>query len=192
MFLMIDNYDSFTYNIVNYIGICGEKVEVVKNNDSFEDIDFAMYKGVFLSPGPSNPENAGITIDFLKANIDIPIMGICLGMQSIAYVNGAKIIHAVKTMHGKVDTIHQVGSAIFKDLPDIFRVVRYHSLAVEESTLSDNFKVTAKASDGEIMALEHKSKPIYGVQFHPESYLTEYGVEMINNFIGVCYDYKNN
>lgn len=192
MFLMIDNFDSFTYNIVNYIGICGEQVDVYKNNDKLEDIDFSKYKGVFLSPGPSNPENAGITIDFLKKDIDIPVFGICLGMQSIAHVYGGDVIHAGKTMHGKVDTIHQTGSLLFNGLPEIFRVVRYHSLAVKKESLPDCFKVTSHSSDGEIMSLEHKDKPIYGVQFHPESYLTEHGIEMIKNFIGECYDYKGN
>ncbi|MBN1499492.1 MAG: aminodeoxychorismate/anthranilate synthase component II [Spirochaetes bacterium] len=190
MFLMIDNFDSFTYNIVNYVGICGEKVDVILNNEDFSKIDFSKYKGIFLSPGPSSPENAGITLDVIKADIDIPIFGICLGMQSIAYCYDGEVIHAKQTMHGKVDTITHFGCDIFKDLPESFRVVRYHSLAVNENKFPANFKITAKSSDGEIMGMHHVSKPVYGVQFHPESYLTEYGIEMIKNFLGVCYEYR--
>jgi len=190
MFLMIDNYDSFTYNIVNYVKKHGRAIDVVTNDKDFAAIDFSKYRGILLSPGPSSPENSGITLDVLRTLRDKPIFGICLGMQAIGLVFGAKIVHAKKTMHGKIDTISHTGSAIYRDVPESFDGVRYHSLAVSGDGLPDTLRITALSSDGEVMALEHKELPIFGVQYHPESYLSQHGMITIKNFIEVCDDYQ--
>ncbi len=186
MICVIDNYDSFTYNLVNYVKKTGRDVEIFSNDFEFSKIDFTKYNGIILSPGPSTPENAGITLDVIKKIKDIPMLGVCLGMQSIGYIFGAKIIHSRRTMHGKIDTIRHSGGDLFKDVPEEIKAVRYHSLAVSEQDLPDCLEVKALASDGEIMAIRHKTLPIWGVQYHPESYLTEYGMKIIENFIGGC------
>lgn len=191
MICMIDNFDSFTYNIVNYIAQCGEEIDVFKNNDNISTIDFSKYDGIVLSPGPSSPDKSGISLDVLETIKNKPILGVCLGMQAIAYKLGGKVIHAKKTMHGKVDEIKHNNSTLFKNIPENFKAVRYHSLAVEKESLPETFNIDAYSSDEEIMAISHKEYPIWGVQFHPESYLTEHGKEIINNFIGACHDYKS-
>lgn len=190
MFLMIDNYDSFTYNIVNYVKKHGRHIDVVTNDVAFSAIDFSKYRGILLSPGPSSPENSGLTLEVLRTVHNIPLFGICLGMQAIGLVFGGKIVHAQKTMHGKIDTISHSGSPIFRDIPEHFDGVRYHSLAVAKDGLPSQLRITATASDGEVMALEHTQLPVYGVQYHPESYLSQYGMETIKNFIEVCDEYQ--
>ncbi len=189
MFLMIDNYDSFTYIIVNYVKKHGRTIDVRTNDSDLSKIDLDKYRGIFLSPGPSSPDNSGITLDILRSVHDKPIFGICLGMQAIGLVYGGLIVHAQKTMHGKIDTITHSGSAIYRDIPQSFDGVRYHSLAVSKEKLPDGLRITALASDGEVMALEHTTLPIYGVQYHPESYLSQHGMTTIKNFIEVCDDY---
>lgn len=189
MFLMIDNFDSFTYNIVQYLQVAGEQVDVYSNNAAINEIDFDKYTGIILSPGPSRPENAGITLDIIKEKQDIPMLGICLGMQSIGHVFGAKIIGAQQIMHGKVDAISHDQSVIFQGIKSPFDAVRYHSLVIDRKSLPEDFTIEAESSDGEIMAIKHRSKCIWGIQFHPESYLTESGMQMIKNFTGAAYDY---
>lgn len=190
MFLMIDNYDSFTYNLVQDFSTLGEKVEVYTNNTSISKIDFSRYVGIILSPGPSGPENAGLTLEVIKKySSTIPMLGVCLGMQSLAHVFGGTILKAERIMHGKVDTVYHLGGDLFRNVPRRFPAVRYHSLAVSADSLPDCFEICAYASDGEIMAIRHRSLYIWGVQFHPESYLTEAGKNIIKNFIGGAYEY---
>ena len=190
MFCVIDNYDSFTYNLVDYIQRKGEQVDVFKNDHEPDQIDIEKYTGVILSPGPSNPSNAGITPEIISMTENIPVLGVCLGMQSIAAFYGAEIVHASQVVHGKTDEIEQYGGMLFRDIPPRFTVVRYHSLAVSRETLPSYLEVRAIASDGEIMALSHRYRFLWGVQFHPESYLTEHGMKIIENFIGGSHEYK--
>jgi anthranilate synthase component II len=191
MFCMIDNYDSFTYNLVHYVREAGEDVEIFRNDCDIESIGLTRFDGIILSPGPSNPENAGICCEIITRCTDIPILGVCLGMQAIAYALGGRVIHASRVMHGKTDTIEHSGGLIFRGIPRHFRAVRYHSLAVEPSSLPACLRVEATASDREIMAISHDTRFLWGVQFHPESYLTEHGHQLIENFIGGCHEYKN-
>jgi anthranilate synthase/aminodeoxychorismate synthase-like glutamine amidotransferase len=190
MICMIDNYDSFTYNIVNYIKKCGEDVEVYNNDDPFESIDFSRYSGIVLSPGPSTPQNSGITLDVIRNITEKPLLGICLGMQAMGLVFGGTVMHAKKTMHGKIDTVSHTGGILFKDIPEHFDAVRYHSLVVQNESLPEDITVNAYSSDGEVMALFHNERPVFGVQFHPESYLSGFGLKVIENFIEVCNGYK--
>ncbi|HRX16494.1 MAG TPA: aminodeoxychorismate/anthranilate synthase component II [Spirochaetota bacterium] len=190
MICVIDNYDSFTYNVVNYIKKCGEDVQIFSNDCDFSLIDFSRYNGILLSPGPSTPDNSGITLDVLKTITYLPVLGICLGMQAVGLVFGGKVVHAAKTMHGKIDSVKHSGGRLFADIPDSFKVVRYHSLAVSSDELPSTLKITALSSDNEIMAIEHNTLPIYGVQFHPESYLSEHGMKIIKNFTEICHEYK--
>lgn len=190
MFLMIDNYDSFTYNIIQYFNILGEKVDVIRNDDDINKIDIEKYTGLILSPGPSSPDNSGITLDAIKRFTDVPTLGICLGLQALVYSYGGKVVKAKNTMHGKSDTITHDGSVLFKNVPKEFKAIRYHSLAAEKSSFPEMFSISAVASDGEVMAISHKERPIYGVQYHPESYLTEHGLTVIKNFITIAYQKK--
>lgn len=189
MFLMVDNYDSFTYNIVRYLEEEGEVVEVVRNNDDFSRLKISRYTGIVLSPGPSRPENSGLTLEIIAKCAHMPLLGICLGMQALVYSLGGRVVSAKRIMHGKVDDITHSGGELFHSVPYTFKAVRYHSLAAERESLPREFEITAEASDGEIMAVRHKNRFIWGVQFHPESYLTEYGHTIIRNFIGGAYDY---
>jgi len=190
MFCVIDNYDSFTYNLVDYVARLGEKVDVFKNDHEPTDIEIEKYTGVILSPGPSTPENSGITPEIIRMTEDIPVLGVCLGMQAIASVFGGRVIHASQVMHGKIDEVEHYGGSIFRNIPPRFKVVRYHSLAVDRESLPGDLHVAAVAPDGEIMALSHNYRFLWGVQFHPESYLTEFGLKIIENFIGGSYEYK--
>ncbi len=190
MFCIIDNYDSFTYNLVEYMRILGQEVQVFKNDAPFESINFQHYHGVILSPGPSSPEHSGITVTVIQRIDDIPILGVCLGMQAIGYVYGGTIVHAKRIMHGKTDVIEHYGGKLFEHIPRKFTAVRYHSLAVSRDTFPDCLTIEAQSSDGEIMALSHKNKFVWGVQFHPESYASEYGLQILKNFIGGCYEYR--
>ena len=185
MILMIDNYDSFTFNIVQYLEQMGEKVETYRNNKiTTAEIKSLKPKAIFLSPGPCTPLEAGITVDVVREFYkDIPLMGICLGHQSIGHAFGAKIVRAERIMHGKVSPINHDGKTIFVGLPNPFPAGRYHSLIVDKATLPDFLEISAQTDDGEIMGLRHKEYPVEGIQFHPESILTPQGKRIIRNFL---------
>lgn len=184
LILVIDNYDSFTFNLVQYIQSVGEEVEVVRNDEiSLQNIRDMQPDSILLSPGPGNPDTAGICLSIVKEfHQEIPILGVCLGHQIIAQAFGGKIHKASKPMHGKVDEIIHDGRQIFKNISNPTPVTRYHSLIVDESTLPSCLEISAKTENGEIMAIRHKQFPIEGVQFHPEAILTENGLQMIQNF----------
>ncbi|MFP7224132.1 aminodeoxychorismate/anthranilate synthase component II [Priestia filamentosa] len=185
MILMIDNYDSFTFNLVQYLGELGEEL-VVKRNDeiTLEEIEAMRPDFLMISPGPCSPNEAGISLESISRFAgEIPIFGVCLGHQSIAQAFGGKVIRAEYLMHGKTSEISHNGETIFKELANPFTATRYHSLIVERETLPDCFEITAETDKGEIMAIRHKSLPIEGVQFHPESIMTSFGKEMLRSFI---------
>lgn len=184
MLLMIDNYDSFTYNLVQYLGELGEHVVVHRNDEITLDEIAAMKPArIVVSPGPCTPNEAGVSMPLIKQFAGkIPILGVCLGHQSIGQVFGGRIIHAQELMHGKTSQIHHKGEGVFKDLPNPYRATRYHSLAIERSSLPDCLEITAWTDDGEIMGVRHKSLNVEGVQFHPESILTEHGHALLQNF----------
>ncbi len=188
MILMIDNYDSFTYNIVQYFYDLGQEV-VVKRNDEITIEDIKKMEGIdaiVISPGPCTPTEAGISVDVIKNFKGIyPILGVCLGHQSIGQAFGAKIVKAKCLMHGKTSKIYHNEKGLFEGIPNPFNAVRYHSLVIDESTLPEDIEITARSDDGEIMAIEHKKYPIWGVQFHPESILTEYGHKLLENFLKI-------
>ena len=187
MILMIDNYDSFTYNIVQYCRELGADLKIIRNDEmNIEEIKKLNPEKIILSPGPSTPNEAGVTLDVIKAFGDTtPIFGICLGHQSIAQAYGAEVIRAKNMMHGKTSQIKiEAKTEIFKGLPKEFRATRYHSLTVNQENLPNEVIVTSYSNDdNEIMSLKIKDKDIYGVQFHPESIMSEYGHEMIDNFL---------
>lgn len=190
MILMIDNYDSFTYNLVQYLGELGAKIIVYRNDEiTLEQIEQLNPEAIVISPGPCTPNEAGISMPLIKTFSDkIPILGVCLGHQSMGQVFGGNVIRANKVMHGKVSTIYHNNQGVFKDLPNPFQATRYHSLVVEKATLPDCFEITAwtvndKNEVDEIMGLRHKSLQIEGVQFHPESILTEQGKKLLQNFL---------
>jgi para-aminobenzoate synthetase component 2 len=190
--LVIDNYDSFTYNLVQYIGECGAEI-VVRRND---EVDLPTIKdlnpeGIMLSPGPCTPNESGICLNILaeamKGHISVPIFGVCLGLQAIGQVGGGTVARAGKIMHGKTSMVTHDGKGLFEGMPNPFRAVRYHSLVVTKDSVPEGFIVTATADDdGEIMGLRHTSLPIEGVQFHPESILTENGIQIVKNFLAKC------
>ncbi|MCF6096818.1 aminodeoxychorismate/anthranilate synthase component II [Thermovorax subterraneus] len=190
MVLIIDNYDSFTYNLYQYIGEIYPRVEVARNDEvSPEQILSSGAKGIVLSPGPGRPEEAGICVELVrKAAGKIPIIGICLGHQAIGYSFGAKVVKADKILHGKTSLVVHEGKGILKGLKSPVRVARYHSLVLDENSIPPELEVTAKTLDGTIMAIMHKHFPIFGIQFHPESIMTECGKEILRNFIGVMLD----
>ncbi len=187
MILMIDNYDSFTYNIVQYCKELGADLKVIRNDEmSVEEIAALEPEKIIISPGPASPNEAGVTLEVIERFQDtVPMFGICLGHQSIAQVFGAKIVRAQNMMHGKTSYVKVHDSMpIFDDIPQEFRATRYHSLVVDKDSLTDMIEPTALSTDDEeIMALKIKGKEIYGVQFHPESIMSEYGHEMIGNFL---------
>jgi anthranilate synthase component 2 len=185
MLLMIDNYDSFTYNLVQYFAELGEEVKVFRNDEiAVEEIAKLNPARICISPGPCSPSEAGISVETIKRYAgQIPILGVCLGHQAIGEAFGGKVIRAQKVMHGKTDSIHHTGVGAFKNLPDPFKVTRYHSLAIERSSLPDMLEVTATSSDGEIMGVRHKELAVEGVQFHPESILSEHGHALLKNFL---------
>ncbi|MBC8214747.1 MAG: aminodeoxychorismate/anthranilate synthase component II [Candidatus Marinimicrobia bacterium] len=187
MILIIDNYDSFTYNLVQYIGSLKPSIMVVKNDKiSIDEIRNISPEKIVISPGPGIPENAGISIDIVKEFASkIPIMGICLGHQAIVIAYGGNIINADEVVHGKTSRIIHFNSKLFEDIPKEFEATRYHSLVASESTFPDDLKITAKSTNEIIMACEHKIYPVYGVQFHPESILTEHGMKIIENFLNL-------
>jgi anthranilate synthase component 2 len=185
MLLMIDNYDSFTYNLVQYLGELGQDVQVYRN----DQIDLAKVESlkpthIVVSPGPCTPNEAGISVPLIKAFAGkTPILGVCLGHQSIGQAFGGNIVHAKQLMHGKTSLIHHHDVSVFRDLPNPFTATRYHSLVIEKETLPDCLEITAWTEDGEIMGVRHKSLRVEGVQFHPESILTEHGHALLNNFL---------
>ena len=185
MLLMIDNYDSFTYNLVQYLGELGERVTVYRNDQiTLNDVDALAPSHVVISPGPCTPNEAGISVDLVREyGASIPILGVCLGHQSIAQAYGGNIVRAPTLMHGKTSMIEHEGEGIFNELPSPFQATRYHSLVVDESTLPECFVVTARADDGQIMGIAHREDPVVGVQFHPESILTQYGHKLLHNFL---------
>lgn len=185
MVLLIDNYDSFTYNLVHYFETLGADMKIVRNDAATAEELFAMSpKAVVISPGPSSPKNAGVCVDFIKKYAGkVPIFGVCLGMQSIGYAFGADIVLARKTMHGKTSMVTHDSTGVFRGMPNPIEVVRYHSLAVAENTLPKCLRVTARAEDGEVMGIRHTDFLVEGVQFHPESIMTFGGKRMLENFL---------
>ncbi|MBL0319398.1 MAG: aminodeoxychorismate/anthranilate synthase component II [Alphaproteobacteria bacterium] len=187
MLLLIDNYDSFTYNLLHYLGELGADVDVVRNDVlSTHELLSRHYEAIVLSPGPCTPNEAGVCLDLIKAAVGkLPILGVCLGHQSIGQAFGGHVIRAPQPMHGKVTTISNKGTDLFEGLPATFNVTRYHSLIVDRASLPDCLSITAEDDDGIIMALAHKTLPVYGVQFHPESIASEYGHELLRNFLNL-------
>lgn len=183
--LMLDNYDSFTYNLVRYFGELGEDVAVHRNDEiTLEDIEAMKPARIVVSPGPCTPNEAGVSVPLIKSFAGrIPILGVCLGHQSIGQAFGGRIIHAQQLMHGKTSLIHHQGKGVFRGLPQPFSATRYHSLVIERESLPDCLEVTARTDDGEIMGVRHKTLAVEGVQFHPESILTEHGHQLLRNFL---------
>ena len=188
MILVVDNYDSFTYNLVHYFAELGAETHVVRNDDLTADEAWALKpQAVLLSPGPCAPDQAGICLPLIDtASTDMPILGVCLGHQAIGQAMGGKVIRAKTLMHGKTSPILHEGQGMFAGLPSPFTATRYHSLAVERDSLPDVLEVTAWTEDGEIMGLRHRTRPIHGVQFHPESIATEHGHAMLANFLDLA------
>ncbi len=185
MILMIDNYDSFTYNLVQYLSELGQKIQVYRNDalDAGEIIKLNPGR-IVISPGPGRPEDAGISCEVIRQfSGKIPILGVCLGHQAIGYVFGAKVVGAQRLMHGKTSKVYHNKKDIFKGLPNPFQATRYHSLLVDKKTLPACLEITAYTKEEEIMGLKHKDYPVWGVQFHPESILTENGKQLLENFI---------
>lgn len=187
MILLVDNYDSFTYNLAHYLADVGGIPHVIRNDELTVEEALALKpKAIVLSPGPCTPNEAGICVDLVSAAPDdLPILGVCLGHQSIGQAMGGDIVTAREIRHGKISTITQTGGALFKGIPDQFEVVRYHSLAIDPPKLPKTLIADATTEDGEIMAVHHVSRPVFGVQFHPESIRTEYGHEMLKNFLNI-------
>ena len=184
-FLMIDNYDSFTYNLVQYFWELGVEMEVFRNDRiRLADIDVGLLEGIVLSPGPGTPADSGICPEIVRELApDLPILGVCLGHQTIGEVFGGSVVRAPRLMHGKTSPVLHDGSDIFEGIPSPFEATRYHSLAVKRESLPDCLEVTAWTEDGEIMGMRHKTLPVEGVQFHPESILTEHGHDLLKNFL---------
>ncbi len=185
MILLIDNYDSFTYNLVHYLGELGGVCEVHRNDEITVEAALKLKpQAIVLSPGPCTPNEAGICLDLIRAaGASIPILGVCLGHQSIGQVYGGKVIRAGLPMHGKISSIKHGNQGLFAGLPGKIDVTRYHSLIIERATLPADLKVTAETSDGIIMGLQHKTHPVHGVQFHPESIASEHGHDLLANFL---------
>jgi anthranilate synthase component 2 len=185
MLLMIDNYDSFTYNLVQYFGELKQEVVVFRNDEvSLDEIAALQPARIVISPGPCTPNEAGISVPMIRRFAgEIPILGVCLGHQSIGQAFGGKIVHAKRVMHGKVSAIHHGGRGVFNGLQAPFDATRYHSLVIDRESLPGALEVTAWTDDGEIMGVQHKSLPVQGVQFHPESILTQFGHELLRNFV---------
>jgi anthranilate synthase/aminodeoxychorismate synthase-like glutamine amidotransferase len=185
MLLVIDNYDSFTYNLVQYLGELGQQVRVVRNNEvSVDDVARMCPEAIVISPGPCTPNEAGISLEVISRLAGkIPILGVCLGHQAIGQAFGGKVIRAKEVVHGKTSRVFHDDKGIFAGLPNPFEATRYHSLVVERSSLPDCLEITAKTWDEEIMGLRHKSLPVEGVQFHPESFLTKVGKDLLRNFL---------
>lgn len=189
MILLIDNYDSFTWNLVHYLGQLGAAVEVHRNDQITVDAALAKQpKAIVLSPGPCDPDKAGICLDLIKrAGETTPILGVCLGHQAIGQIYGGKVVRAPAPMHGKVSTIRHQGRSVFKNLPDAFKATRYHSLTIDRASLPNSLTITAESDDGVIMGVAHREHPVHGVQFHPESIATEHGHALLRNFLDLAH-----
>jgi anthranilate synthase component 2 len=185
MLLMIDNYDSFTYNLVQYLGELGEEVRVVRNDElGVDDIARLAPARIVISPGPCTPNEAGVSLPAIgRFAGKIPILGVCLGHQAIGQAFGGRVVHAKTLMHGKVSPIHHAGKGVFRGLPSPFDATRYHSLAIERESCPADLEITAWTDDGEIMGVRHRTLAVEGVQFHPESILTEHGHALLRNFL---------
>jgi anthranilate synthase component 2 len=186
MLLLIDNYDSFTYNLVHYLGALGARMEIRRNDVlSVQDAMAMRPSGIVLSPGPCDPAQAGICLDLTRAAADagVPLLGVCLGHQTIGEAFGGRVVRAGEIVHGKMGQMHHDGQGLFAGLPSPFAATRYHSLIVERATLPNCLEVTAALEDGTIMGLQHKTLPIHGVQFHPESIRSEHGHALLGNFL---------
>jgi anthranilate synthase/aminodeoxychorismate synthase-like glutamine amidotransferase len=185
MLLLIDNYDSFTYNLYQYLSQLGAEVVVVRNDKiGIKEIEQMQPKKIILSPGPSTPEHAGISNNVINHfGEKVPILGVCLGHQCIGYSYGGEIVRARRIMHGKSSLIHHQGQGIFAGLPQPFSAIRYHSLVVNEDKLPQCLEITARTEDGTIMGLRHREYPVEGLQFHPESFMTEMGIDLLKNFL---------
>ncbi|WP_422023251.1 anthranilate synthase component II [Pyruvatibacter mobilis] len=192
MLLLIDNYDSFTYNLVHFLGELGAEVKVVRNDKITADEALAMKpEAIVLSPGPCDPDKAGICLELVeKAAGAVPIMGVCLGHQTIGQIYGGDVVRAPTLMHGKMSTVHHDGKGVFKALNKDFEATRYHSLVVDPATLPDSLEVTARTDDGIIMGLQHKTHPVHGVQFHPESIASEHGHALLKNFLDMAAEFN--
>ncbi len=189
MLLVIDNYDSFTYNLFQYLGELGADLRVFRNDRiTLEEIEKMSPRGLVISPGPGRPEDAGISMAAIEhfAPKKMPILGVCLGHQSIGQVFGGKVIGAGRIMHGKTSLIRHTGAPLFNGVEDPFEATRYHSLLVERKSFPEALQITAETAEGEIMGLQHKEFPTHGVQFHPESILTSAGKRILNNFLKIC------
>ncbi len=188
MLTLIDNYDSFTYNLVHYLGELGALCRVYRNDQvTVAEVMAEKPKAIVLSPGPCTPNEAGICLDLIReAGPKLPVLGVCLGHQAIGQAYGGKVIRAPELMHGKLSTITNRGKGLFEGLPKSFQVTRYHSLIVERKSLPDCLKITAETDDGLIMGLEHATHPVHGVQFHPESIASEQGHALLANFLGLA------
>jgi anthranilate synthase component 2 len=185
MLLMLDNYDSFTYNLVQYLGELGQNVRVFRNDEiTVQEVAELKPRHIVISPGPCTPNEAGISVPLIHEFAGkVPILGVCLGHQSIGQAFGGKIVHAKQLMHGKTSSVSHSDIGVFKGLPNPFTATRYHSLVIERETCPDCLEITAWTDDGEIMGVRHKTLPVEGVQFHPESILTEHGHELLRNFL---------
>lgn len=190
MILVIDNYDSFTYNLVQYLGQCGAEVVVYRNDEiTLDRIRELQPEGIMLSPGPCTPRESGVCLDLLAAYQSgalpvVPTFGVCLGLQAMGHQAGAVVREAKNVRHGKASPVSHDGKGLFEGIPSPFTVIRYHSLVVDEATLPPEYEVTARSDDdGEVMGLRHRNLPIEGVQFHPESVLTEHGMDVVKNFV---------
>ena len=185
MLLMIDNYDSFTYNLVQYLGELGEDVRVFRNDEiTLDEAALLAPRSIVISPGPCTPKEAGVSVALIERFAgDIPILGVCLGHQAIGQAFGGRIVHAQRVMHGKTSPIHHEGKGVFAGLPNPLTATRYHSLVIERASLPACLEVTAWTDDGEIMGVRHREKAVEGVQFHPESILTEAGHDLLRNFL---------
>ena len=188
MLILIDNYDSFTYNLVHFLGELGASCEVIRNDKiTAEEVMKKKPKAIVLSPGPCTPNEAGVCLDLIaKAGGKVPLLGVCLGPQAIGQVYGGKVIRAPEPLHGKLSTIRHTDEGVFKGLPEKFDVTRYHSLIVERKSLPDDLEVTAETPDGLIMGLQHKTHPVHGVQFHPESIASQHGHKILENFLKIA------
>ena len=187
MLLILDNYDSFTYNLVQYFGELGAEMKIFRNDAlTVEEVKKLAPARICISPGPCTPNEAGISLELIRElGATTPILGVCLGHQSIGQIYGGDVVRADRLMHGKTSPIHPHGSSVFKGLPSPFEATRYHSLIVKRDTLPDCLEITAWTEEGEIMGLRHKEHPVHGVQFHPESILTEHGKQMLENFLSL-------
>jgi anthranilate synthase component 2 len=187
MFLLIDNYDSFTYNLWHYLGELGAEV-IVRRNDALSVADALALKpqGIVISPGPSDPDHAGICLELIAKAGSVPVLGVCLGHQAIGQAFGGKVVRAPMPMHGKLSAIRHDGRGVFAGLPNPFQATRYHSLIVDRASLPAALSITAETADGIIMGVQHRERPVYGVQFHPESIASEGGHRLLKNFLALA------